>query len=285
LPHFGISDSSFCSVAMRRSSLFRCVLPALCGALLASAVGAQASRPLPRARDDTSKLRKVVGTIDGFVTDTALAPVHAAFVTIFGTPIRIGTGPNGRFRIANVPSGQYLVIVKRVGYRPISAVVEVPPSDTLRLAYTMETVPANMLDAVVVSEKSPTMRMREFDARKKLGVGQFLDRDQIERANTVYATELFRKFLSLTVSPSRTTSMTEYYALSTREGGNLSLGACPMQILLDQVPLPTPFNLDLLPPPKEIAGIEVYSGPSTTPPQFAGPDRSCGVVLVWTRDR
>jgi hypothetical protein len=78
--------------------------------------------------------------------------------------------------------------------------------------------------------------------------------------------------------------MPEYFALSRREGANPSLGACPMQVVLDQVPLPMPFNLDLLPPPRDLAGIEVYAGPSTTPLQFSGYNRGCGVILVWTKD-
>lgn len=45
------------------------------------------------------------------------------------------------------------------------------------------------------------------------------------------------------------------------------------------------FPLELLPTPKEIAGIEVYDGPATVPAQFNGLDRRCGMVLVWTKDR
>ena len=110
-----------------------------------------------------------------------------------------------------------------------------------------------------------------------------MDQAEIESKNAVFATELIRKFLSVTVSPTHSSAITEYYALSTREGGNPEVGACPMQVYLDQIPLPTPFNLDLLPSPKQIAGIEVYSGSSTIPPQFAGYNRGCGVILVWTR--
>src|SRR6478609_5534790 len=65
------------------------------------------------------------GIIDGVVSDTGLVPLQAAFVSILGTNIRVGTGPNGRFRITQVPEGRYLVIVKRVGYRPASDVVDV----------------------------------------------------------------------------------------------------------------------------------------------------------------
>ena len=236
------------------------------------------------ARRDSAQRTRSFGTIDGIVSDTNLVPLHAAFVSILGTPIRVGTGPNGRFRILRVPAGEYLLVVKRVGYRPVSSVVDVAASDTLRVSYTLDQAPAvTTLGPVVVSEPSNSERLAGFDSRRKLGVGEFLTLDQINKANTVYTTELMRKFISVNVSPSHTSAITEYFPLSAREGGNPSMGACPMQVYLDQVPLPTPFNLDLLPTPKDLYGIEVYSGASTIPPQFAGPNRGCGVILVWTK--
>jgi hypothetical protein len=224
------------------------------------------------------------GVIDGVVADSNLVPLQAAFVSILGTNIRVGTGPNGRFRITNVPTGAYLIIVKRVGYHPTSGAVDISASDTLRLSYTLEKLRADELDAVVVSAKSPTIRMAEFEARRKAGVGEFMTADEITQRNSAFATELFRKFKSVNVSPSHSGPITQYYALSAREGGNPTFGACPMQVYLDQVPLPAPFNLDLLPPPRDIGAIEVYAGASTIPPQFSGFDRGCGVILVWTRD-
>ncbi|HVX39304.1 MAG TPA: carboxypeptidase-like regulatory domain-containing protein [Gemmatimonadaceae bacterium] len=226
---------------------------------------------------------KATGTIDGIVSDTALNPLHAAFVSILGTPIRIGTGPNGRFRITKLPVGQYLLFVKRVGYRPTSGVVDVAANDTVRLSYTLEPAVVT-LGTVVTTEKVQSDRMKGFEARRTLGVGHFMTQEQIEAHNAVYPTELFRGFQEINVSPNRQSVNTEYYALSAREGGNPSVGACPMQVVLDDVPLPTPFNLDLLPPPKDLAGIEIYAGASEIPQQFNGYNRGCGLILVWTRD-
>ena len=79
----------------------------------------------------------------------------------------------------------------------------------------------------------------------------------------------------------------ELVAISKREGGSIfgdGAGACALQIVLDGIPMPPRFPLELLPTPKEIAGIEVYDGPATVPPQFNGLDRRCGMVLVWTKD-
>lgn len=233
------------------------------------------------APGDTSRGRPV-GVIDGAVSDTNLVPLRGAFVSILGSTIRVGTGPNGRFRIVNVPVGRHVLIVKRSGYRPASSVVDVVLRDTLRVSYTLNEDSATKLSPVVVTE-TQVNRLSGFEARRKLGVGEFMTAEEINQRNTVYSTELMRKFLSVNVSPSRTSSLIEYFALSAREGGNPNVGACPMQVYLDQVPLPTPFNLDLLPSPRELAGIEVYAGASTVPPQFAGANRGCGVILVWTK--
>jgi len=42
------------------------------------------------------------------------------------------------------------------------------------------------------------------------------------------------------------------------------------------------FDLNTL-DPKIIAGIEVYGGNSTLPPQFQRGGNSCGALLIWTR--
>lgn len=240
--------------------------------------------PVVPAGSSAGPLRgKDLSTIDGIVADSNLVPVQAAFVSILGTNIRVGTGPNGRFRITKIPVGQYLVIVKRVGYRPTSSVIDIPSADTVRLSYTLERA-AESLEPMVVTERAPLAKLSEFEARRRQGVGEFMTAEQIRVQNPVYPTELIRRFKTVNVSPNHSKATAEYYALSTREGANPSLGACPMQVFLDQVPLPMPFNLDLLPSPREIVGIEVYAGSATIPPQFNGPDRGCGVILVWTRE-
>jgi hypothetical protein len=270
---------------MRRPSLLPLSFAAALVAAASLPLAAQVRPAFPSSRADTTKRgRAALSTIDGVVSDTNLVPLRGAFVTILGTRIRVGTGPNGRFRIVDVPSGHYMVIVRRAGFHPTSGAIEVLPQDTLRLAYTLEQSAAS-LDAVVVTEKAAvSARMRDFEQRRKLGFGEFLDAAEIDKRNSVFPTELFRKFMSINVSPSRSTSLTEYYALNSREGANPQLGACPMQIFVDDVPMPTPFNLDLLPSPRDLAGIEVYSGSGTIPGRYNGMNRGCGVVLVWTKD-
>lgn len=224
--------------------------------------------------------------IDGVVTDTLLTPLDNADVTVIGTAAKVITGENGRFRMMQVPSGQYLIVVRRIGFAPTSGIIEVPAGDTVRLAYAL--VRSGMLlDTVRVREQRVSLRMLEFEQRRKLGTGQFVTRDMLERRGSMYAKDFLRNLTGVIVSPLSGDQFAGTVALSKREGGSVfgdGAGACAMQVLLDGIILPRNFNLDLLPPPKQIAGIEVYSGSATVPPQFGGPDRRCGVIAVWTRD-
>lgn len=224
--------------------------------------------------------------IDGVVTDTLLNPLDNADVTVIGTSAKIITGANGRFRMMQVPSGQYLLVVRRIGFSPTSGIIEVPAGDTVRLSYAL--VRSGMLlDTIRVREQRVSLRMLEFEQRRKLGTGQFVTRDMLERRGSMYAKDFLRNLSSIIVSPLQGDQFAGTVALSKREGGSVfgdGAGACAMQVLLDGIILPRNFNLDLLPPPKQIAGIEVYAGAATVPPQFGGPDRRCGVIAVWTRD-
>jgi hypothetical protein len=75
-------------------------------------------------------------------------------------------------------------------------------------------------------------------------------------------------------------------AISTRGG----YGACFMQVYLDGIPMQSarsgePFDISYLPPPNQIAAMEVYSGSSEIPlslPQGSGGRKGCGAILVWT---
>lgn len=236
---------------------------------------------------DAARATALHGVIDGVVSDTLLQPLNAADVTIVGAGVRVVTGANGRFRMLQVPKGQYLLVVRRIGYAPTSGVIDVPAGDTLRLAYTLVRS-NNLLDTVRVRGERITMRMLDFEKRRQQGQGQFITQTEIERRGSLQTSDFLRYMRGVQVSVNTTQAFGGTQVFSRREGGGFDANQqqqyCPMQVLLDGIILPSYFNLDLLPPPKQIAGIEVYSGPASIPPQFSGADRRCGVVAVWTRD-
>ena len=286
---------------MRPPRLLRAAL-GHCAALCVLALALQAqqinARPTVAKKDSLQRAPRF-GIVEGVVTDTNLVPLAGAEVSVLRTTLKLTTQASGRFRVNAVPSGQYLLIVKRIGYRPASQVIEVPEADTVRLSYTLERAVFSALDTVRVMAKSQSRRMDAFDARRKAGLGEFMTVDEINKRNSVYATELVRKFQSVNVQlvQSSKGAQQKYYPVSRRATGSLSAmpqalgeepipaGVCVLAVFVDDVMMPTPFDLDLLPSPRDLQGIEVYSGSATIPPQYNGLNRGCGVMLVWTKDR
>jgi hypothetical protein len=244
---------------------------AFCSArLLAASLLFGAEAPSAHAQS-----RPASGAIDGVVTDASLMALPDATASILGSSIRVVTGANGRFRILGIPAGQYILVVHRLGYAPSSMALQVAGGDTLRMSFTLERI-ATALDTVVVAAKRYSMRVAEFEERRKLGFGQFMTQAEIEKRNSVFTSELMRPFMSVVVV--ETDRGFGHKAVSYR-------GGCEFQVYLDGIALPPPVNLDNLPTPKDLAGIEVYSGPASTPLQYktTGGGGFCGVILVWTR--
>lgn len=260
------------------------------GAVAAPAAAQRRSTGLPGAAPApvSRQPARPPGVIDGTVTDSALRPLGMAEVSILRTPLRLLTNQQGRFRITDVAAGQYILIVRRIGFRPVSQLIEVQETDTLHLAYELDPLPRNLLDTVRVVAERTSRDLQEFESRRLRGVGQFLSREQITRRGSVELVDLMRGFRSVAIAtdPSKGGAIPEQIAYNRRDYGNFltsGAGTCPMQVVIDGVNMPASFDLSLGPLVSQIAGIEVYGGPSTAPVQFQGTDRRCGLILIWTR--
>ena len=252
-----------------------------------------AALSLALASTAAAQARPAAGTIDALVTDTTLAPLEGAAIAFIGSTVRAVTGDNGRLQIRSVPEGRHHLSIQRLGYRPLFAVVDIAAGDTARLSFAL--VNANpVLDRITVTASGRSLRMAEFDERRANATGgQFMTGAEIEKRNSVYLTEIVRTFRGIAVKPeTNSNGITDHYAVAGRADaftvgnrlGKPPLNGCPVEVYVDNIRMPTPYNLDNLPPPSTIAGIEYYTGPSTTPPQYGGMDRRCGVMLVWTKD-
>ena len=137
--------------------------------------------------------------IDGIVTDTNLVTLSGATVSILGSSLSVPTGDNGRFRIAGLHAGNYILTVHRIGYVPIAVATTVADGDTLRPSFALQRI-VSALDTMIVTAKSLATRMSEFEDRRKLGFGHFITAEDIEKRNATFLADVIRTVLSVGIS-------------------------------------------------------------------------------------
>ena len=91
------------------------------------------------------------------------------------------------------------MIVRRLGFEALSAIVEVRENDTLRLALTMYPV-AVALDTTRVMATAGVDRLAGFEDRRKHEIGgKYISREEIEKQAPVITTDLLRRVLGISV--------------------------------------------------------------------------------------
>lgn len=235
-----------------------------------SAIASLAIAASARAAAQTSR-----GVIDGVVSDTNLVALGGATVSILGSDVKVSTGDNGRFRITGLRSGNYILAVHRIGYVPVAVAVALAEQDTLRPSFALRRV-VTALDTMIVTAKSAVARLEEFERRRSMGDGHFITTADMERRGSVYVADIIRVVPSVGIQDKRDGSQVAFNLRPNSHG-------CPFQLFLDGIQMPSGTDLSKLPPPKDLAGIEIYSGPATAPLQYSFGDTSCGVILLWTK--
>lgn len=217
------------------------------------------------------------GAIAGSVRDSVGAPVAAAEMTVDGVARRAITDTAGRFRFEQVPAGQRIVAVRRIGFRRAQLSVIVEAERTAEARVVLGRL-VQQLDAVVV-EAPRGRRARHlagFYERRRLGAGRFLTQERIDERQALSLPELLSSEL-----PGVRIVSTRY----VNQGIRLRGLSCPPLVWLDGSPAPAAeFDLSAI-QPSTVSAIEVYSGPATVPGEFQLPRgaHACGVVVVWSR--
>jgi uncharacterized repeat protein (TIGR01451 family) len=88
--------------------------------------------------------RKPTGRITGLVQDEQNQPLSAAEIQVQGTPVSAISSTDGTFEII-IPTGDYILRVRKNGYRAPIQPVEVTNSDTQTLSFTLAPAPTILL--------------------------------------------------------------------------------------------------------------------------------------------
>jgi hypothetical protein len=207
----------------------------------------------------------LLGAIAGALTTASGAAVPNVRVVLDdGTEVL--SAPDGRYLLRGVRPGTRQVDFSSIGTTPVSMPVDVPMHETVTLNIQLEK--ATTLATVNVKGTAPRPGpVREFEERKRLGLGYFRDSTEIQTVPSMLS--LFGSFPSVTVS-GRYPRIAD---ISIR-GFQPCLFIDGQKAGLDQIN-------DLY--PDQIAAMEVYPSRFTAPGRFADFTKLCPVLAIWTK--
>ena len=243
------------------------------GVLSTSAAGALSAQAGARGGVVRDELGRALA---GVRIDPVEVSLEAGVVLPSGAPLT-ATDLAGRFRLTEAALGRAeAVVFRRLGFRP----------DTARLAdlplgavaeRTLQRLALPLPAMTVTGRREVRGPLAGFYQRRAQGMGRFFTAEEIERRGLRRPSDLIRGVPGVQVVPLRAGRVA--YRI---RGSNMA----PL-IWLDGNPM-TAAELDLdafdL---RSFAGIEIYAGAATVPPQFTGGrmmSSSGGAIVLWSRE-
>jgi hypothetical protein len=200
------------------------------------------------------------------------------------------TDATGAFRITDIAPGEHAVIARFPGFEPLTAAVTFARGQVLEADLVMTPVIAK-LDTVEVKDKLVDIRLVDFEERRKLGVGRFLDTQFFEK-NKDRQTAII---LTGSIPGIHTLGNTdEKFIVSSRPTSNPK--KCYVQVVVNGNVMyngyqgQPEFDINSI-QAGDILGVEYYTVAEvparynatggSDPQKVAGP--ACGTLVVWTK--
>jgi hypothetical protein len=234
----------------------------------------------------------VTGTVRD---DSTGRPVAGAEVLIEALGQRVTTNSQGRYTLTGLPTGMRLVLVRAVGYHPLTAMVQLAAGDTAHLDVTLEARVVE-LAPIEVREAPPRgprgLGPETFEERRRMGFGRFIDSVTLRRNEHVRLADLLRRQNGIGIA--RNPANGDLVAVSLRHTDVFGR-SCVMQVWLDGAILYRPNSPGsgfggTGPPPdlrmfdtSTLEAVEIYRSAAETPMEFGGQTAGCGTVVLWTR--
>jgi hypothetical protein len=249
-------------------------------------------------RDTTALIRtsrgsgRVRGTIQ-LLNGGALRDVH---VSIWGSGLETTTDAAGTFTLDSVPEGSQTIVARQIGLAPYRGVVDVTASGVAVHDVTLAPV-VTMLDTLRVRARAgPADSWRTaFEARRRRGLGEFLDETQIERMNPQQVADLLRDMPGIDVLSAGTFG--RRVLMRGRAAGMFCIPAVFVDGLrfytggqrpgstTDYMEYTGTADLEYVVNPRDVKAIEVYPRDAGVPVEFDDPNDGCGSIVIWTGAR
>jgi hypothetical protein len=183
----------------------------------------------------------------------------------------------GEAVIRDVPQGPQRMRVRRLGYAPAELDVAVV-GDTSGAVFRLQKS-AIQLGAVNIEAQALPARMKDYETRKKMGIGRFLTDVDLEKdRDRDFQLALTTRFPGL-----KTLIDNEGHRVlaSTRDHlGMNGVSPCYTTIYLDDSMLER-ADADMI-RTWDLAAVEYFSG-DQVPARYRTKEYSCGVLLLWSK--
>jgi hypothetical protein len=232
----------------------------------------------PPAQEPTVRAARFFGTIVDAATQLPIAGARVASPSVVGVVV---SDSAGRFSVPNVPPGLVRFHVVASGFPRSSFVLPFASGEEMERMLELDSssvappqsAPAQGLPAVQVDATPlPPVGLRDFERRRTTGRGQYVTGDEIERRGYNRLTDIVQVMRGVTVDCGGGGS-----------GCRIRMVRAPMQCYPDYW-IDGQLNNDWGPSVnvRDIEGLEVYTGPTDTPGEFAGERGHCGAIVIWT---
>ncbi len=224
---------------------------------------------------DSLALLRGPGWLRGAVLTADGTPISRARVRVRGSPAEALSDSLGRFELRGLPLGTHALEAIALGYAPLRQAADIAESDTARLVVTMSPADVTLDTVRVLGERVVPFWKREFDTRRKQGMGRFIDEAAIARRNPMLVTDMLAGLPGMTLRTGLFTSQSRLLMRTT--GGYCAPNVIVNGMLVDVADI----GIDGFVSATQLVGVEVYRSAILRPAEFPI-QRKCGLIVLWT---
>jgi hypothetical protein len=245
-----------------------------------------------RAQSDTSR-----AVISGVLIDPMRNPVEGAEVRVVGSTLSAVSSAAGTFRLLVPRDKVVLLHIRRPGFRAQLLKTEGAWTGAVLLQPGVFELPEIRVTARYAkpARYSATFKYDDYFRRRRQGIGDFIDREEIDRRAPFTTADLLSGRPGIKASASAPgTGTWIYFArcneyppqvnvyIDGRKQIARSIAGGPSVLSAKRVPSNSIIG-DLLETiaVQDIEMMEIFRGPSELPPEFN--DGNCAAISIWTR--
>jgi hypothetical protein len=252
---------------------------------LALCVGRPSFAQSDRASDSLQALALYRNRVLGVFAEHSGDPLADTEILDLATGMRASTTSTGTVGLAFVRDGGSMLRIRKLGYRPQTLWAAISPADTTPITVVLTPL-GQALPVVTVLGRGGrdsiphwmSPGLREFEERRKIGLGHFLSEDLLRKEeDRTLGNVLMSHVVELKVVER---AFGRTWLMSTRNP------SCQPDIYENGIRISTPTGrMDISKLfIKDFSAIEFHN-PSTAPEMYLGTGSSCGVLLLWSRER